>query len=109
MADPGITIYGSDVAEVFHGREALATMMTNDQRLWSGHATIGDLKDVSVRQSGGLAVIFFQADFTVVGRLAVPIRFAMTWQLRDGRWLLVQSSNAVPTKGQSAAELLAPK
>ena len=35
----------------------------------------------------------------------LPIRFATVWRKEGGAWRLVQSSNVVPTTGQSAADL----
>ncbi len=106
MAAPEIVFYGSDVAEVFRGSAALKKMIDDDQKLWNGTAKVGRMEEVSVVRAGELAVIVFQAEFTVGDRAAVPVRFAMTWRKMGGRWLLVQSSNAVPTRGQSARELL---
>ena len=106
LLDPGIAIFGSDAAEVSVGTDAASTLFTNDQRLWGGPAHIGEMKNVSLIRQGNLASIFFDADFSAGGRPPVPVRFAMVWRLTSGKWLLVQSSNVVPTQGQSAADLL---
>ncbi|HEY6413624.1 MAG TPA: nuclear transport factor 2 family protein [Edaphobacter sp.] len=106
LLDPGIAIYGSDAAEVSLGTDAATTLFTNDQRLWGGPAHIGEMKNVSLIRQGNLASIFFDADFSAGGRAPIPVRFAMVWRLTSGKWLLVQSSNVVPTQGQSAADLL---
>lgn len=106
MVDPAITIYGSDAAEVFRGTQAVSTLLANDQRLWGGPAHIGAMEDISIIQEGALTSLFFDADFSAGGQPPILVRFAMVWKLTSGKWLLVQSSNVVPTHGQSAAELL---
>lgn len=107
LSDPeAITVYGSDAAEVFHGAAALKTMLAYDQRLWGGAAQIGPLDHVNLVETKDLASIFFDAPFSVGGRPPLPVRFAMTWRRTGKRWLLVQSSNVVPTQGQSARQLL---
>jgi hypothetical protein len=106
LLDPGIAIYGSDAAEISNGTEAASTLITNDQHLWGGPAHIGEMKNVSLIRQGNLASIFFDANFSAGGRPPVPVRFAMVWRHTSGKWLLVQSSNVVPTQGQSAADLL---
>jgi hypothetical protein len=106
LLDDNVAIYGSDVSEIRHGIAGASSLLADDQKLWGGPAHIGPMKNTSVIQEGALASIFFDADFSVSGRPALPVRFAMVWQLKSGRWLLIQSSNVVPTQGQSAAELL---
>jgi hypothetical protein len=106
--DDQTVIYGSDATEVFHGVASIQVMLANDARLWSGTAHIGEMQNVTVVKQGNLESIFFQALFTVGNRPAVPVRFCMTWRRTGGRWLLLQSSNAVVTEHQSAAELLRP-
>lgn len=101
-----VTVYGSDADEVFHGGAAVAGMLANDLRLWGGSARIGRMEHVSVVERGELASIFFDAPFSVRGRASMPVRFAMVWRRAHGPWLLVQSSNVVPTRNQSAAKLL---
>jgi len=101
-----VTVYGSDVAEVVHGADALLKMMALDQQLWRGSAYIGAMEHVSVIEDKSLASMFFDAPFSVAGRPPVAVRFAVLWKREGGRWLLVQSSNAVPTEHQSAAEIL---
>jgi ketosteroid isomerase-like protein len=104
--DPAIVIYGSDVAEVFRGPEGVRRMIDGDQKLWRGPAKIGDMQDLSVVTSGDLAVMTFQAPFTLGSRPPVLVRFSMAWRRGKGGWRLVQSANAVPTIGQSAEALL---
>ena len=106
--DDQTVMYGSDATEVFHGVASIQVMLANDARLWSGTAHIGEMQNVTVVKQGNLESIFFQALFTVGNRPAVPVRFCMTWRRTGGRWLLLQSSNAVVTEHQSAAELLRP-
>ncbi len=101
-----VTIYGSDAAEIFHGAAAIGKMLDDDQRLWGGAAKIGTMEHVTTVKEGNLASIFFDAPFSAGGRPAVPVRFAMVWKRSGKKWLLVQSSNVVPTRGQSAEELL---
>jgi ketosteroid isomerase-like protein len=104
--DNNTVVYGSDAGEVFRGLDAITTMLSNDARLWSGSAHIGDMQNVTTIKQGNLESIFFQAPFTVASRPPVPVRFCMIWRHNGKRWLLLQSSNAVVTEHQSAAELL---
>jgi len=103
---PDVTLYGSDAAEVFHGREEARRMLEADQQLWHHAAHIGTPEHLSVLSSGNLYTAFFDAPFSVGDGPSMAVRFAMVWQKQEGRWLLVRSSNTVPTRGQSAAELL---
>jgi ketosteroid isomerase-like protein len=102
-----ITVFGSDVAEICHGSAEVSRLLSNDLRLWGGPAHIGPMEHVSIAQSGGLASIFFDAPFSAGGRAPLPVRFSMVWRRTGKGWRLVQSSNVVPTQGQSAAQLLA--
>jgi ketosteroid isomerase-like protein len=106
--DNNTIVYGSDAGEVFRGLDSITTMLSNDARLWSGSAHIGDMQNVTTIKQGNLESIFFQAPFTVASRPPVPVRFCMIWRHNGKRWLLLQSSNAVVTEHQSAAELLSP-
>ena len=101
-----VTVYGSDVAEIVHGRAALEKMITDDHRLWGDTAHIGLMEHISVIEGKGLASIFFDAPFSAGGQSSVPVRFALTWRHSRKGWQLVQSSNVVPTQGQSATDLL---
>src|SRR5260370_20150560 len=104
--DDQTVMYGSDATEVFHGVASIQTMLANDARLWSGSAHIREMQNITDVKQGNLESIFFQAPFTVGNRPAVPVRFCMTWRHTGGRWLLLQSSNAVVTEHQGAPELL---
>lgn len=101
-----IAIYGSDIAEVVRGKDALRTFLADDHRLWGSGVEIGAMQDVSVMRGGPLASVFFNAPFRLAGRPPVMVRFATVWRLDGERWILAQSANSVPTRGQSAAELL---
>jgi ketosteroid isomerase-like protein len=107
VVDDGSVAYGSDAAEVFRGKMAIAEMLRQDALLWRGSATIGEMRDVSVIEQGDLATIFFNAPFRVGNREPVPVRFSMVWKREKGQWLVVQSQSAAVTEGQSAAALLA--
>jgi ketosteroid isomerase-like protein len=107
LVDDGSVAYGSDAAEVFRGKPAIAEMLRQDALLWRGSATIGEMRDVSVIEQGDLATIFFNAPFRVGNREPVPVRFSMVWRREKGQWLVVQSQSAAVTEGQSAAALLA--
>ncbi len=106
MVDPGIAMYGSDRDEVVHGTKDLSELMRIDQLLWQKTAHITDLHNFSEVSAGSLATLFFDATFTVGNRPPLPIRFATVWKKTHGKWLLVQSSNVVPTEHQSAMEIL---
>lgn len=98
-------IYGSDEAEAVDSREGFAAMLKADHKLWNGIVSFGPMRNVSEERSGNLATIFFDAGFQLGGR-EVPVRFSMVWRREHGAWKLVQSSNVVPTTGQTATELL---
>ncbi len=106
MLDPQqITFYGSDVSEVIHSADEVRQLMRNDFALW-GTASFGAVQDFDFRTDGTMATTFFSVPFTPGTMHPVQVRFAMTWRNVDGQWLLTQSANAVPTVGQSAADLL---
>jgi len=104
-----VIVYGSDAAEIARGSAQVVTMLGNDARLWHGKARIGKMEHVSFMQSNAFASIFFDAPFSLDGKRVVPVRFAMVWRRASDGWKLVQSSNVVPTQGQSAEQLLKPK
>ena len=104
---PDVTMYGSDSAEVVHGVEGVRKLMAQDQKLWHGAARLGAIEHLTTSTSENLVVMFFDSTFEMGKMPAMPLRFAMTWRKEHGRWLLVQSSNVVPTVHQSASELLA--
>jgi ketosteroid isomerase-like protein len=106
LAEKESYVYGSDEAEFVVGREAAERLFDNDTRLWQGSAEFGTLRNVSTLQSRELATMFFDVPFSVGGRPPVTVRFAMVWRRGANGWRLVQSSNVVPTKGQSAEDLL---
>ena len=109
VLEPDVRLYGSDVAEFYEGTKGFEHMFANDMRLWAGSAKFGAPGDVSTTREGNLATIFFNVPFSVGARPALPVRVAMVWRLDGGQWKLVQSSNAVPTVGQSGDELLKPQ
>ncbi len=104
--DDRTVLYGSDAAEIFRGKSGVTTMMQEDEQLWRGGASLGEMTDVSVVQEGRLGSIYFNAPFWLGDRPAMPLRIAMLWERRGKTWLLRQSQNAVVTQGQSAAALL---
>lgn len=104
-SDRDLHVYGSDESEVFSGKAALSRMFDLDQKLWSGVARFDGVRNMSAVCEGDLASLIFDDTF-ILGERRVPVRFAQTWRREDGAWKLVQSSNVVPTVGQSAAELL---
>lgn len=108
MDRDNVTMYGSDAAEVVHGSDAVLKTLALDQQLWGGSAHIGQMEHISLIQNHSLASIFFDVPFSVGNRAPVPVRFSAIWKREGNRWLLVQSSNVVPTVHQSAAELLHP-
>jgi hypothetical protein len=106
VMDPDIRLYGSDVAEIYSGRESALKMFDLDTRLCGGAAHFGDLRAISEFRSGDLATLFFDVPFSVASRPEMIVRFATLWRYSDGAWRLIQSANMVPTVGQSAEELL---
>jgi hypothetical protein len=104
--DEHTTMYGSDVAEIFHGPGGIKTMLLEDAKLWGGKARIGEMKDVTSAKAGDLETIFFNASFTVGDRPPMPVRFCIVRRKSKSHWYLVQSSNSVVTQGQSAEAIL---
>jgi len=107
MLDPeGFTIFGSDISEVVRSAEQLRQLMSDDFRLW-GTARFSDVREVDVRVGDDLATAHFVASFHPGDAPnGIPVRFATTWRKAGRTWVLTQSANAVPTVGQSAAEIL---
>lgn len=101
-----IVMYGSDLAEVVRGSDAVLKLLDEDQRLWGGTARMGEMEHVSTIESKGLASIVFNVSFSVGGRPPIPVRVVAVWKRVGKEWLLVQSSNSVVTEHQSAEELL---
>jgi hypothetical protein len=108
LSKRGVHIYGSDVSEFSAGEAGVKAMFDNDQKLWRGGAHFGATSQLTSVKSGHLATVFFNRVFEV-GTQQVIVRFSTVWQLESGAWKLIQSSNVVPTTGQSAADILAPK
>jgi hypothetical protein len=100
-----VHVYGSDVSEFAAGEAGVKAMFDNDQKLWRGGGRFGEASQFSSVTSGRLAALFFNRVFEVGGQ-KMAVRFSTVWRLESGAWKLVQSSNVVPTKGQSAAEIL---
>ena len=101
-----LTVYGSDVSEFSTDRDGFKVMFENDQKLWQGRAHFGALSQVSSFLQGDAGSLFFTRVFEL-GDQKVSVRFSTVWRKEAGQWHLVQLSNAVPTTGQSAAEILA--
>jgi hypothetical protein len=97
-------VYGSDVSEVAESREGVRRILDADQRLWAHGASWGEVSHLSSVTRGGVSSLFFDRVFKV-GERQVVVRFAMVWVKEGGVWRLAQSSNTVPTTGQSAEEL----
>lgn len=105
MVDPhGFVMYGSDVAEVVRTPAELRQLMADDFKLWQT-ASFGTPSNVDIRVDGTTASAFFDVPFSAGGRPPVTVRFCTVWHQRAGKWLLVQSANAVPTVGSSAHAL----
>ncbi len=104
-SDRDLHVYGSDESEIFEGKAALSHMLDLDHKLWSGAARFDGMRNLSAVCEGGLASLIFDDTF-VLGERRVSVRFAQAWRRENGVWKLVQSSNVVPTVGQSAAQLL---
>jgi ketosteroid isomerase-like protein len=99
-------VYGSDLAEFSTDVSGFKAMFDHDQALWHGAARFGAMSEISSRRRGDMATLFFNRVFEL-GTQKVVVRFSTVWQREGGGWKLVQSSNVVPTTGQSAAEILA--
>lgn len=106
MLDPrGFTIYGSDTAEVVRDEAGLRQLMADDFALWKT-ARFGAPANLDIRVEGTAASAFFDVPFSAGGRPPVTVRFGTSWRRDDGRWVLMQGSNTVPTTGSSAHQLL---
>jgi hypothetical protein len=97
-------MYGSDVSEVAGDRAGVKKIFDADQRLWQKSASWGAVSHVSAVTQAGVSSLFFDRVFKVGGR-EVVVRFAMVWVKEGDAWKLAQSSNTVPTTGQSAEQL----
>ena len=97
-------MYGSDVSEVADDRAGVKKIFDADQRLWQHSASWGEVSHVSTLIRGDVSTLFFDREFKVGGR-EVVVRFAMVWVKEGETWKLAQSSNTVPTTGQSAEQL----
>lgn len=97
-------MYGSDVSEVAVDRAGVKKIFDADQRLWQHSASWGAVSHVSSVTRGDLSTLFFDRVFKAGGH-EVVVRFAMVWVKEGDAWKLAQSSNTVPTTGQSAEEL----
>ena len=104
LSGGALHMYGSDVSEVAEDRAGVKRIFDADQRLWQHSASWGAVSHLSSVGDGGVCSLFFDRVFKVGGR-EVPVRFAMVWVKEDGAWRLAQSSNTVPTIGQSAEAL----
>jgi hypothetical protein len=98
-------VYGSDLSEFSRDRAGFKAMFENDQKLWRRAARLGAMSKISSIRNGDLATLFFNRVFEVGGR-KLTVRFCTVWRREKGDWKLVQSANAVPTTGQSAADIL---
>jgi hypothetical protein len=87
LIDPNIRLYGSDVAEIFSGRQG---------------AHFGDLRAISEFRSDDLATLFFDVPFSDASRPEIIVRFATLWRYGDGAWRLIQIANTLPAADQSA-------
>jgi hypothetical protein len=99
-------VYGSDISEFATDASAFKRMFEADQKLWRGAARWGEMSQVSSFQAGPVATLFFNRVFEL-GVQRITVRFSTVWHREHSEWKLIQSSNAVPTMGQSASELLA--
>jgi hypothetical protein len=103
MLDPaGVTLLGTDLAEVIHTPAELRALMTADFRLWTS-AKFTDLREFDFRGSSSLATAFFVVSFSAAGGPPIPIRINTTWRKVGDTWFLSQSANSVPTVGQSVS------
>ncbi|HEX7157661.1 MAG TPA: nuclear transport factor 2 family protein [Edaphobacter sp.] len=97
-------MYGSDVSELADDRAAVKKIFDADRRLWQHSASWGEVSHVSSVTKGDVSSLFFDRVFRAGGR-EVVVRFAMVWVKEGDAWRLAQSSNTVPTTGQSAEQL----
>ena len=97
-------MYGSDVSEVADDRAGVKKIFDADQKLWQKSASWGAASHVSSVMKGDMSSLFFDRVFKAGGR-EVVVRFAMVWVKEGDAWRLAQSSNTVPTTGQSAEQL----
>lgn len=100
LIDPNVRLYGSDVAELYSGRQGTGKMFDMDTRLWAGAAHFGDLQAISEFRSGDLATLFFEVPFAVANRPEMVVRFATLWRYREGTWRLIESDNMAPVVKQ---------
>jgi hypothetical protein len=104
--EPNVHLYGGDLSQTYNGVEGAAEMFDHDMRLWGGAAKFGTMWHVTAVREGNLETIMFDIPFTAGRSGTVTVRFAMVWHLEGDTWKLAQSSNCVPTTGQSAGDIL---
>ena len=104
--EPNVHLYGSDLSETYTGAEGAGEMFDQDMKLWGGAAKFGTMWHATTVREGNLESIVFDIPFTAGRNPTVTMRFAMVWHLEGDVWKLAQSSNTVPTVGQSVADIL---
>jgi ketosteroid isomerase-like protein len=99
----GVTVFGTDSAEVVRGARAFEQLMRSDFAQWDS-SSFETPRNVSIARSGTLATAFFEVGWTAYrggGSGRYLLRFATTWMRgADRNWRLRQSMNAVATTGR---------
>lgn len=111
VGDDSLVVMGSDLSEVCTTRSQVEELLRNDFRLWDS-ASFGTLSRVFTHQSRNTITAFFDVPFTMrrgANEQTVVVRFATVWSRTASGLKLIQSMNTVPTVGQSAKDLLAPR
>ena len=106
-----VLMMGADASEVADTKAAIEKLLNDDFRLWET-SEFGEFKNFYAAFSGKTATAFFDVPWQAQAGGAARsflIRFATVWRKKDGEWKLAQIMNAVPTVGQSAAEILQSK
>jgi hypothetical protein len=105
LTSGNLYVYGSDLSEFSSDRAGFKAMFDNDQKLWRAAARFGALSKISSISQRDLTTLFFNRVFEIGGQ-KLTVRFSTVWRREKGDWKLVQSANAVPTTGQSTADIL---
>jgi ketosteroid isomerase-like protein len=106
-----LMVFGSDSAEVMTSLTQWETQIKNDWELFQT-VKIGEMRNIGVLVSDdgmlGSIVCEFPADMIVGGQSNhFLFRLAGAVRKENGQWHFVQGMMAVPTVGQSSAELVA--
>jgi ketosteroid isomerase-like protein len=107
---PDFMFFGTDVAEVVKSWAAFDTLKGYDFQLFES-VKFGEVQHLAIQVSsdGSLASAVYQVpmEMKIGGQTSSSMfRLAFTFKKEDGLWKVVQGMAALPSTGQSSAELV---